>query len=511
MSTDDRPPVSPVHPLIPFAFGLAGQAAQVALAREFLAVFYGNELSIAILFGLWLFWTAAGSAIGSQWGRDPAAALQAASALLFPILPGAIWAIRCLPPIFGIPAGHYLPLAGLALSAGAILAPLGLVIGASFAWAVRGSPRPGRIYALEAAGAAIGAASAAAGAHALGSFALSASAGAVLWAAWLAAGRRWAGATGMAASAALAVFSGKLDRAAWERYWRHLGPGFRLVETFDSHDGPCAALERGGDVSIYRGGRLWTTLPDGGDGVPIACAVLLQHPAPRRIFSAGASSWFPREALLHGAELVEAVEPDRRIFDLIRRYDPAALADRRIVTAAGDARRSLRREALYDVILVSAGEPDTALANRFYTAEFFELARRRLAAGGVLAVGPLAAPSGYSADELLRRNWIVFRTAAAVFPGVRATPGASAWLVASTGGPVLLDWEGLAARAAARGRAGADLSALSDPFQVEKAAHEFLTGRAYDPLSGRGAGPAEVPPTARRRASASGCAAWTKA
>ncbi len=467
---------------IPLAFGFAGQAAQVVLAREFLSVFYGNELSIAIVFGLWLLWVAVGSAIGSRWRRDPGKLLLGAAHLLLVILPAAVLAIRDLRSWFDVPAGQYLPLGGLALAAGAILAPPCLILGAAFAWIVRGAAAPGRIYALEAAGASLGAVAAALAAGAIGSFALASMAAACLLGAFLFDGRRWAWA-GLAAAVALASFSGRIDRAASGRYWRHLGPGTRLADSYESPDGPVAVVERDGEFSIYRSGRLSATLPDRGAGAPLACAVMLQHPAPRRVFAAGASSWFPREALRHGVERVEAVEADARAFDGIRRHDPHALDDSRLVLRTGDARRLLTEDARYDVILVAAGEPDTALGNRFYTTEFFRLALGRLRPGGILAVGPVSAPSGYSSEELLRRNAILFRTAREVFPHVRPTPGSSAWLLASPDAPPALDEDGLTSRAMKRGRAGVNLSSVAERFYVEKADFEFRTGRAYDPLS----------------------------
>jgi spermidine synthase len=476
---------------LPFAFGLAGQAAQVVLAREFLCVFYGNEISIAIVFGLWLLWIAAGSAIGSRLSGDPHRAFLAAAFLIPALVTAAIFAVRDLRSFFDVPAGHYLPFGGLALAAGAILAPPCLLLGAAFAWVVRGAAAPGRIYALEAAGAALGAAAVALGERALGPFALVAAASACLFGALLASGRR-AGWIGLAASIALAAFSGRLDRAAWERHWRHQGPQARLIETYDSSDGPVAVIDRDGETSIYRSGRLWATLPDRGDGAPVAGAILLQHPAPRRVFAAGGSAWFVREALRHGVDRLEVVESEARLFDRIRKYDPGALGDPRLLLREGDARRLLKEDARYDVVVIAAGEPDTALGNRFYTIEFFDRVRSRLAPGGVFAVGPVAAPSGYSAEELLRRNAILFHTAREVFTHVRPTPGSSAWLLASQDTPLTLDEAELSTRAAKRGRKNLNLGPLTERFYVEKAEYEFSTGKAHDPLGDPRPSPAPV-------------------
>ncbi|MBI2931667.1 MAG: hypothetical protein HYY16_08450 [Planctomycetes bacterium] len=456
---------------IPLAFGAAAQAAQVVLAREFLVVFHGNELSIALVFGLWLFWVAVGSACAGRLG--PAAALPQIVAL-----PLAILVIRDLRSWFDVPAGHYLPLLGLVIASGAILAVPCLLFGAQFAWALRLVGTPGRTYAAEAGGAALGAATVGLLSPALGSFVLTAMALAPVFAVLL---PRKTAIAGLAAIVALAAASSPLDRFGHERYWRHLGPEAHLLETRDSPDGPVAAIERGGEVSIYRSGRLWATLPDRGEAAPIACAILLQHPSPQSVFLAGGSASLLREVLRHGVGSVDVVESHEGLFDLIRRYDPGTIDDARVRPCAGDARRALARADAHDVIIVAAGEPDTAVGNRFYTAEFFAVARGRLTPGGVFAVGPLAAPAGYAADELLARNATIHRTLASVFPQVRVTPGTGAWLLASER-PLTLDEAEMVSRTAARGRRDVDIYPLTDRFAVEKANSEFRTGRAYDPL-----------------------------
>jgi spermidine synthase len=51
--------------------GVLSQVAQVALLRELLMVFHGNELSIGIIFSAWLAWVGIGSAAGSTCCRAP--------------------------------------------------------------------------------------------------------------------------------------------------------------------------------------------------------------------------------------------------------------------------------------------------------------------------------------------------------------------------------------------------------------------------------------------------------
>lgn len=419
------------------AFGFAAQCAQVLLAREFFTVFHGNELSIALLFGLWLLFVSVGAAVG----RVPAKWLAAAQLV---VLPAAILAVRNLRAWFSTPTGQYLPLSGLILASAAILAIPCFLYGAQFAWI---SKRLKSAYALEAVGAALGAVL---GTIAWNPFALAAVSMAPLF-------RRW----GILACVGLLAASGPIDAWGHKRYWK----GLNLVETRRSPHGTIAVIERGGERSIYQGGRLWTTLPERGEHAPLAFLVLAQHPHPRKVLVAGGGPVLVPELAKHPV-LIDVLETDEEL-----------LAVAGVAGQGGDARRYLRSAGRYDVIFVAAGEPDTALVNRFYTVEFFRLVKAHLGEGGVFAVGPLAAPATYSAEELMRRNATMYRTIASVFKNVLVTPGSAAWLIASDA-ELTLDEMTMQSRA----RDDLNIYALTEKFYVEKAQAEFRTGVRYNPL-----------------------------
>ena len=479
-----------VMPAVPAAFGFAAQATQVVLARELLAVFHGNEAAIGLVFAVWLFWVAVGGVAGGRWGSWRA--LPAAAAIQLALLPAAVFLVRDLRAWFDVPAGQYLPLGGLALASAAVFALPCLGFGVQFSWTARASRNPGRTYALEAAGAALGAAGVALLAPAAGSFALLAAAVAAPFAALLPSSRR-AAVAGLAGAVALAVCAPVLDRVTQERAWRWLGPEAVLVAALESPHGPLAAVERAGEISLYRGGRLYASLPDRGEDAPLACLILLQATAPRRVLLAGGSATLLDEAGHHGIGQIDLVEPDTATFDLLRRLAPGRIEPANVRLRTGDPRRLLRAEDPYDVVIVCAGEPDTAAANRCYTVEFFREARQALAPGGVLAVGPLAAGAGYSGDETLERNATVYRTARAVFPRVAVTPGSAAWLLATATAALTLDETEVPARAWRRGRRHLDLARFTERFWVDKAAAEFAGGRRFDPL-GEAPPPSSVGP-----------------
>jgi spermidine synthase len=93
----------------------------------------------------------------------------------------------------------------------------------------------------------------------------------------------------------------------------------------------------------------------------------------------------------------------------------------------------------YDVILLNLPVPSTALINRFYTQEFFTLAREHLTAEGVLALSLPSSPN-YFGPALLLRNGSILRTLRSVFAEVKIAPiGRNLFLSSATPGSINLD------------------------------------------------------------------------
>jgi predicted membrane-bound spermidine synthase len=178
--------------------------------------------------------------------------------------------------------------------------------------------------------------------------------------------------------------------------------------------------------------------------------------APQRIAILGNGAGTVARAYGHffPATAVDAVEIDPELTELGRRF--FGLKNPRMRTFAEDARPWLRRaDERYDAIMVDAYRQPYI---PFYlaTREFFELARERLAAGGVVIVN-VGHPEG--SDELER---VLGRTMAEAFPAVRRYP------IESTN-TLLLASE--AALSAARlDRAATNLPAALRPLAREAAA-----------------------------------------
>jgi spermidine synthase len=85
----------------------------------------------------------------------------------------------------------------------------------------------------------------------------------------------------------------------------------------------------------------------------------------------------------------------------------------------------------YDLILVGILEPSNLQTNRFFTQEFFSLAKKRLNKGGILVLG-LPGSLTYLNEELKNLNSCIFHTLKSVFSYIRVIPGDGANLFLSS-------------------------------------------------------------------------------
>jgi spermidine synthase len=134
------------------------------------------------------------------------------------------------------------------------------------------------------------------------------------------------------------------------------------------------------------------------------------------------------EALKHPSiETIEYAELDPLIIDLIRKFPTplteSELNDSRVNLKHIDGTLLLKRtQDNYDLILIGVTEPSNLQTNRFYTREFFSLARERLNERGILVLG-LSGSLSYATEELQNLNSCIFHTLQSIFPHVRVIPG----------------------------------------------------------------------------------------
>lgn len=435
------------------AMGFSGLVAEILLLREFLIVFSGNELSIGMILANWLIIEAFGSFfLGEKAGKSPnRLETFTVVTILFSIsLLVAIFLIRVLKRSLGLSIGESIGLWPMFYSSFIILLPVSMLHGALFTlscqiYAMFSQADPssaGRVYVYETVGTIIG------GfvctywliphLHTLqisiGLALLNFGVCLALLVPYWNIGRLQK--TIVVVLSVLTLFSGylvfsgqadKLHQYSIQAQWKNLN----VLHYQNSHYGNICVIENEGQYLFFENGvlNLITPLPD----IPFVEEIVhfpaLAHPRPEKllILSGGAGGMI-NEAFKHPSiETIDYAELDPLLIDLIRKFPTplteSELNDQRVRVQPIDGRLFLKlTQEKYDLIVVGITDPSDLQANRFFTQEFFSLAKGRLNEGGILVIG-LPGSLTYVNEELKNLNSSIFHTLKRVFRNVRAIPG----------------------------------------------------------------------------------------
>jgi spermidine synthase len=474
-------PFSPKHRLW-LSVGILGFAAltsQMLFMRGLLAAFYGTELSLGVLFAVWLLWTAAGSGLlpmflpvhAHDWGR-----LRVTLLLLALSIPLTDWFIR-QSRIWLHAAPGEIMFAGMGLTGFVVFALFCLLSGYAYAVACRMIPSSAGeksvssapvlfkgavgIYAVESFGAAAGGLSAS-----LLLFPLASQVQIVVFLSGLLiiaglvlpsgirrpSGRRSSDLRSLdrkslyyilAVLLLAVVFIFTLAPAVQTRLDRYFWKTGRLMVSKNTAYGHVAFARMDGQTSVFENGQLLFTCPDLMSAEAAVHFALLEHPSPEKILLIGGSlGGAVEQAFQHpSVKTVHAVELDPEIIRLARKCLPPAdrafLDDPRVKLHLTDARRFISQtDEKYDAILLDMPNPYTLQLNRFYTLEFFRAIQTRLNRGGIFS---LQLPSSENAigKQLSDLLSTVRATLSAVFPGMVLLPGNTCFFIASMDGRYL--------------------------------------------------------------------------
>ena len=431
--------------------GFSAVVGQIVLMRELIQVFNGSEIALGILLATWLLWTAVGSALtsGARLGRNrPRLAVAALECVLAASFPATIWALRDAKAFFQTVPGELVGLAPMLLTSLVCLSVFCAASGALFVAAARmaeaecglsARAAASSAYLLEAAGSALGGILASV---VLVRFCEAFQIAAILGllnlcvAAALALRLRPVQVAALACAAALAAIpllqwvAPRWDAAARSRLWR----GFNVVGARESIYGNLTVTETGASEtgtirSLYENGSILANAPDPAAAEEAVDYALLEHAAPTRVLLIGGGvNGSVAEALKHPTiASLDYVELDPALIAMARQFFPAQTAvfdsDPRVHLHLVDGRRFLAGTVeKFDVIIVDVPDPQTAQLNRFYTVEFFRLARAHLVPGGLLAIELRSSEETISPDlaEFLRS---IRRTLSDVFSYQAAIPG----------------------------------------------------------------------------------------
>lgn len=432
--------------------GFSGLVAEILLLRELLIVFSGNELSIGIVLANWLIAEALGCFFPGRLAEKPKNRLEAYAALtvLFSLaLVTAVFLTRGLKGALGISIGERLGLVPMFYSSLILVFPASMLHGALFTFSCRiysmvsgeDAATAGRVYVYETVGTILGGIAATyllvpylnAVQASVGLAVLNAIVCIVLLTPHGTAGRFRRGV--LVGLSALVVWLGwllvggaadRLHLRSIQAQWKDL----EIVHYQNSPYGNISVVENEGQYIFFQDGiaTLITPVPDVISVEEFVHLPLLAHPEPARvlILSGGAGGVIDEVRKHPSVVFIEYAELDPLLLALLERFPTpltrSELHDRRVKLHHVDGRLFLRSTPnTYDVIFVGV-EPSNLQTNRFFTREFFSLAKTRLNEGGVLVVGVPASLTLMSL-ELRDLNGSVFHSLDSVFSHVRVIPG----------------------------------------------------------------------------------------
>lgn len=423
-----------INLLPPFLLGFLALSYQIFLLREFSAHFYGNEITFGFILAAWLLWGGVGSISASAMKFHPRRFPQYyyAIILLFPLCLAALRFSRFILKILPGEVTGVIPMLASSLVLSLFISfPLGVlfVFNAHFQ---KGDLI--QVYLLESLG--------------------SATAGLLVYFLLIPFFSNWRGAAICGAAVSLLVFFtfGKqrqkffipfiliflaafsaFDFPSQKVYWKP----FELIKSRDSLYGKLQVIQTEEQVSLYDNNLLIYSYPNLAASEESVHFALLQNPQAKSALLVGGGAGGALEQILKYPQIeVDYVELDPEIIRFSLQFLPesekAVMRNKRVHIYFQDGRAFLSRaQKKYDMIILNLPEPATAQINRFYTREFFLIAREKLTGQGVFSFRVPSAEN-YISRELQNFLSSLYFTLKEAFTFVEVVPGSTNIFLASS-------------------------------------------------------------------------------
>ncbi len=461
--------------------GFSGLVAEILLLRELLIVFSGNELSIGLILANWLILEAIGCVTLGRLADKVKNKLEtyAIIAVLFSVaLISAIFVTRILKNLLGVSIGEHVELLPMFYSSFLILLPVCILHGALFTigcriysmFSVEDATSTGKVYVFETIGTVIGGiASTALLITHLHTFHITIGIALlkVISSLYLLTPKRIPAnseqrhdvvtkgtfnivlRSGLGVLLLITVYAllggpaNDLHNQSLRIQWKDQN----VVHYQNSHYGNISVLEDEGHYLFFLDGipEIKTPIPDIQFIEEFVHLPLLAHPDPEELLILrGGAGGIINEALKHpSVRSIEYAEQDPMLLDIIRKHPTSLteseLTDERVHVEHTDGRLYLATTPKrYDLVFIGVMEPSNLQANRFYTQEFFKLAKEQLNEDGILVIG-VPGSLTYLTDEIKNLNSNIYHTLNSVFSNVRVSPGENKHIYISSDSEDIMD------------------------------------------------------------------------
>ena len=435
-----------------FSLGFTALITQIVLLREFLTVFYGNELVIGIVLANWMILTALGAGAGKKIAvRNTSGAFPGVALLLLNLLSILIVVLlNVLKNIVFLP-GTQVGIYQVLFASAILMMPFCLLSGYLFTWLSASFSREFRVnmihrtYAVESAGSVAGGIIVSfilvyflKSLQILGVF-LVFNMLIVLLVRQIRESFRTRWIFIAAGIVCIFVIYGlNLDRIIK----KPLFPNQELVYLRDTPYGNLAITRTAEQLNFYENtSPLFATNEVTANEENVHYA-MIQHPDPENVLliSGGISGTIP-EILKYDVTSIDYVEINPWIIKLGRSWADLP-DDERVNVIIKDPRIYLKEiQKKYDVLLMNLPEPKTAQLNRYYTLEFFDLLKQHMLPGSIVSLS-LPSTVNYLSDEANELNSVIYNTLSKLYKYILFVPGNRNYLLASEN-PVSIDIPGL--------------------------------------------------------------------
>jgi len=446
-------------------YGFSSIVSQIVLLREMIVSFYGNELSLGVMLCVWLFWEGVGSRLGNRLYPERERSFRTLFLWYFLaafVILATLMGIRYSKIVLGIMPGEVVGFVPMLVFSFVIMAPLCLIWGILFVlnsrfWKVetRATFLVTRVYLWESIGAGIG--------GFLTTFLFIPNLFnfhilALLWIINLLVAlflvfdsSRMTRSILISCGILILVFllanmGDSLQDFSLKKLWR----GLPVVHSEDSIYGNIAVVRKEEQITFYENGLLLFSFPDEYSSEEAILFALSQKPDPKSLLLIGGGlGGAISQAQKYKNLEIDYVELDPKLIKLSEDFLPQkevnSLKKANLVFQDGRLfvkEKSQKQDFFYDVIILNLPDPHTAMLNRFYTSEFFQMIKKILKEDGVFSFR-VTSQLNYISDEQGLYLSSLYLTLKENFENVAVLPGENNIFLASDQRELHQDWKNI--------------------------------------------------------------------
>ncbi|OGF62382.1 MAG: hypothetical protein A2Y62_17185 [Candidatus Fischerbacteria bacterium RBG_13_37_8] len=244
----------------------------------------------------------------------------------------------------------------------------------------------------------------------------------------------------------------KIDTYTIEQRWKGLAGTITFITSHDTKYQNLTLGKKETIYMIYANGKYSGSFPDPYGGAINAHMIMIQNPGAKNILILGMGSEnIILEMLRYPVRTIDYAVVDPGYFILTEQYFPenykSILRNPRVKIIKKDGKHYVAScKEQYDIIVVNQPDPSNANINRYYTAEFYAMLKKIMNKHGIMFTFSTSAIN-YFSEETTAYMGSLYTTLKTAFKKVLVTPGEKAMFIASDyEQDITLDQDTLAAR-----------------------------------------------------------------